>query len=156
YERHPRLRKFFSAEPKLIRFSETLPPEEMHLFQGLKDIARFRHDIQGATATFIALADGLEGEYLPDQFLREMSEPLKVRAKELLDLLTIAKEHGLGSRNPLDPQGTIIQKTLDAIILEGLTTSPEVNKERIMTIRREMEYFLAKEMKMFSILIESR
>jgi|GEM_PF-4775983 len=155
YERHPRLRRFFSAEPKLIRYSENLPPEELHLFQGLRDIARFRHDIQGAAATFLALSDLLEHDPDADHLFREMSGMVKIRAKDLRDLLGIANEHGLGNRNPLDPKGTKLQQALESIMNEGLDAEPAVNRERISTIRTEMKYFLAKEMKMFSVLIES-
>ena len=155
YEKYPKLRRLFAKKPTLIHFDSSLPEADLHLFRGLDDIARFRHDIQGVIATFTSLADVADAGFLSDRTVQELNEPMKQKASEILKLIEIAERFQYGSADPADPGREGLKSTLREIESEGFGTNRELTVERFKMIKNGAQFLTHQESGIFSIFIES-
>ncbi len=160
YEKYPKLRQLFSTKPTLIKFDPSLQGQDLHLFSGLEDIARFRHDVQGVIASFTALADGVEAGYMSEANLKDLNSHLKKRASEMLELISIADQFHYGTLNPADPNRESLKDALHGLSRDGFGLesntpgAPEVAIDRLKTIRAGALFLSHKENGIYSIFIE--
>jgi hypothetical protein len=154
YERYPKLRRLFASKPTLIPFDSTLEKSKIHLFTGLEDISRFRHDIQGTIATFTSLAEGAEAGFLTLETITSLNDPLKKRASEMLQLISIAEKFNYGSINPGDPNRENLKRALQGVEEEGFGPHQDLTLQRLNTIANGAKFLVHEETGIFSIFIE--